>query len=189
MGLQREWLFFSWPLSVSGTAELLFYFSVYAFSGWLLENVYSYFTAHDFYKDNFFIGPFKPMYGFAPILLLLLISPAASWLNVFFLCLLIPTAVEYLSGALLQKITGKKWWDYSHFPFQLHGHICLHFSMCWMILSVICLLWIHPALVFIYGRVSGLWAFIWPAALFYFFGELFFAVRRHTVQTLGENRS
>ncbi|MBP3040042.1 putative ABC transporter permease [Bacillaceae bacterium Marseille-Q3522] len=175
--------FLSFALNMDGAAAVLFYFSIYAFFGWLLENFYSYFTTNVFYKENFFLGPFKPMYGFAPVLLVLFIRQDTPRPVLFLSCFLIPTFVEYLSGVLLQKFTGKQWWDYSHLPIQLHGHICLPFSLCWIFLSIICIKWLHPAVSSLYDTFSEIWLFVWPIVLLYFLWELFFAIRRHVPES------
>jgi uncharacterized membrane protein len=169
---------------MEGAATVIFYFTVYSLLGWLLENSYSFFTKREFFKPNFFFGPFKPMYGFAPIFLLYIIGPVTHWPVVILLCLFIPTLIEYVSGSLLQKFFHKQWWDYSDMPMQLHGHICLPFSLCWMILSVICLKWIHPVIVAVYKGVGPAWAWIWPAIGLYFLAELALGIRRHSLQAL-----
>ncbi|WP_449537731.1 putative ABC transporter permease [Ferdinandcohnia sp. Marseille-Q9671] len=128
-------LLFTWD----GAMIVIFFFTIYSFLGWLLENTYSYVRKRVFFKDNFLFGPFKPMYGFAPILLVLLIGNDMHWSIVVGLCFLIPTLVEYGSGFLLEKLFGRKWWDYSGHKLQLHGHICFSYSICWIVLSLGCL--------------------------------------------------
>lgn len=171
-------------LTIEGAASIVFYFTVYSFVGWLLENSYSYFTKRIFFKENFLFGPFKPMYGIAPVLLVYLISPKANWLTIILLCLFIPTIVEYLSGALLQKLFQKQWWDYSDTPMQLHGHICLPFSICWGFLSLTCLKWIHPGVAVMYGTIEPFWAWIWSVIGLYFLADLVLAIRKHSLQDL-----
>jgi uncharacterized membrane protein len=171
-------------ISIEGAARIVFYFTVYSFIGWLLENSYSFFTNDIFFKENFLYGPFKPMYGFAPLILVYLISPETHWAIVLFLCVLIPTLVEYVSGALLKMLFAKQWWDYSDTPLQLHGHICLPFSICWGILSLISLRWVHPAITSLYEAVAPYWGWIWSAVCLYFLADLVLAIRRHSLQAL-----
>ena len=90
--------------------------------GWLLENSYSFITTREFIKPNFLWGPLKPMYGVAPLLLIFLLQQEMHWSFLLFLCFFIPSLVEYITGLLSEKLFQKKWWDYSHFPLQLHGH-------------------------------------------------------------------
>jgi uncharacterized membrane protein len=179
-----SFLAFDYPLSLNleGAPAIVFYFTVYSLIGWLLENCYSKITGREFFKPNFFLGPFKPMYGFAPLLLVYFIGPETNWLVVILLCFFIPTFVEYVSGLLLQKLFQRQWWDYSNMPLQLHGHICLPFSLCWILLSLICLKWVHPIIVALYGGMEFLLAWVWPAIALYFIAELVLAVRRHSTQ-------
>ncbi|WML54487.1 putative ABC transporter permease [Neobacillus sp. PS3-12] len=76
------------------------------------------------------------MYGFVPVLLLFFITKQTRGTIVLFLCLFIPTLVEYLAGAMMKKVFHRPYWDYFNIPFQLHGHICLPFSICWVVLSL-----------------------------------------------------
>lgn len=177
--LQRPELF-SWEgILVSG-----FYFTVYAFFGWLLENTYSLFTRSVFFKDGFFWGPFKPMYGIAPLLLIFFINHEMSGLFILLSCFFIPTFVEYVSGTLLQKFFHRQWWDYSQHRWQLHGHICLSFSLCWLVLSVFGLKFLHPMIETMYGKLAQSWLFLFPIIATYFIIELFLAIRRHRVNGL-----
>ncbi|MFL6555362.1 MAG: putative ABC transporter permease [Bacillus sp. (in: firmicutes)] len=171
-------------LNLDGAAAIIFYFTVYSLLGWLLENSYNLFTKREFFKQNFLFGPFKPMYGLTPVLLVYLISPETHWGMVILLCLLIPTMVEYLTGALLQKLFNRTWWDYSNTPMQLHGHICLPFSICWTVLSLICIIWIHPMIVSMYGTIEPFWAWVWSAIGLYFLADLVLAIRKHSLQVL-----
>ncbi|MFK9090191.1 putative ABC transporter permease [Bacillus salipaludis] len=170
--------------TIEGAAAIVFYFAVYSFIGWLLENSYSFVTKRKFFKENFLFGPFKPMYGFAPVLLVYLIPPGTNWGILIFLCLFIPTLVEYVSGAMLQKLFNKQWWDYSETPMQLHGHICLPFSICWVFLSLICIKWVHPVIATMYGSIEPYWAWVWSAAGLYFLADLALTIRKHTLQNL-----
>jgi uncharacterized membrane protein len=165
-------------------AKLVFYFTVYSWFGWLLENSYNFVTKREFFKPNFLFGPFKPMYGFTPLLLVYLVSPATNWLAVILICFAIPTVVEYVTGALLQKLFNRQWWDYSNSHLQLHGHICLPFSACWGILSLLCIKMIHPAVSSMYGAIEPYWAWIWSAVWLYFLADLVLAIRKHTLQDL-----
>ncbi|MCL6573134.1 MAG: putative ABC transporter permease [Bacillus sp. (in: Bacteria)] len=170
--------------TIEGVATIIFYFTVYSFFGWLLENSYNYFTKRGFFKENFLFGPFKPMYGIASVFLVYLISPQTHWGVVLLLCFLIPTLVEYASGATLQKLFQRQWWDYSDTPLQLHGHICLPFSACWILLSLLCVKWIHPGIISVYGVMEPYWAWIWFSVGLYFLADLVLAIRKHSLQTL-----
>lgn len=48
----------------------------------------------------------------------------------------IVTAIEFISGVILNIVLGLNVWDYSSMPFNILGQICLPFSMVWLILSI-----------------------------------------------------
>lgn len=169
-------------------APIVFYFTIYSLFGWLLENSYSMIKKNGFFKEGFFVGPFKPMYGFAPLLLIGTLSAETHWLVLILLCFLIPTTVEYISGALLQKFFQRKWWDYSNEPLQLHGHICLVFSIYWIFLSIICWRFIHPVVESFYTMIEGAWDWMLFPMLIYFATEVIFAFQRHSPIHLKEER-
>ncbi|MCG7408677.1 putative ABC transporter permease [Paenibacillus sp. ACRRX] len=154
-------------VSSGSVHAILFFFMVYAFGGWLLENVYSKATTGVFLKEGFLFGPFKPMYGFAPVFILLYAERGASWGIVLLLCLIVPTGVEYISGMLLQKGIHRQYWDYSGFRLQLHGHICLSFSLCWMLLSLAVIWILHPYVAALYIKVEPIWRIFGPLWLLY----------------------
>lgn len=54
----------------------------------------------------------------------------------YVLCALLVTAVEFVSGGLLNRLLGWNVWDYSHMRLNLYGQICLRYSLYWLILSV-----------------------------------------------------
>lgn len=45
------------------------------------------------------------------------------------------TALEFVSGVVLNMILGLTIWDYSGIPLNLFGQICLPFSVAWFFLS------------------------------------------------------
>ena len=49
----------------------------------------------------------------------------------------IVTAVEFLSGCIINLWLGWDIWDYSDMPFNLLGQICLPFSIAWIGLSAV----------------------------------------------------
>ena len=52
------------------------------------------------------------------------------------LCALEVTAVELLTGLLVNRALGWAVWDYSALPLNLGGQICLLYSLYWLALSL-----------------------------------------------------
>ena len=143
-------------------AEVFFYFIGYALGGWLLENVYSWVTTGVFFKEGPLYGPLKPMYGFAPVLIVYTMNESTPWSLLLLLCLIIPTVIEYVSGVLLERLFHQRYWDYSRLPLQLHGHICVSFSICWVLLSLAVVVLLHPLFQTLYSHISVMWDLLWP---------------------------
>lgn len=131
--------------ALAAISPYLFYFTVYSFLGWVLEGSYNLYSAGTFRKEGFLKGPFKPMYGCAPLLLLTGQGIGLPLPVFLMLALIVPSAVEFVSGWLLKGIFRKQWWDYSGMPYQLQGHICLKFSLYWwgclLPVSMVCSRW------------------------------------------------
>lgn len=157
--------------------EAMFYFTIYALSGWLLEIGYHWVITGQLGKDGFMKGPFKPMYGIAPVMLLGFVRSELHWSVMLLLCLIVPTIIEYVSGDLLQRLFHRRWWDYSRHRIQLHGHICLSFSLCWLVLTACVLIGIQPALHATYLLIAHVWSWTWPAVAVYFCADLAWTVR------------
>ncbi|GKU24698.1 putative ABC transporter permease [Clostridium folliculivorans] len=122
-----------------------FNFIIYSFLGWIIENLYCYHLFKRFQEDGFLYGPYKPMYGFAFSILVLLNDVIHN--NIILalvICLIIPTTIEYLSGYYLKKFFNKTYWDYSNERANYNGLVCAKFSFYWMILSLLGMFFIHP---------------------------------------------
>lgn len=163
-------------------APVTYFFTVYSLFGWLLENFHSLFTRRLFLKPNFFLGPFKPMYGFAPVLLNFVLTKNTPWPVVILLCFLVPTSIEYVSGVFLEKLTQKKWWDYKRNRFNVQGHVCLTYSICWIFLSFMCVYYFHPFVKLTYVKMEPIWLIAWPLLISYFLIELKLAIRRNSMR-------
>lgn len=153
-------------------SQYFFYFMIYSFLGWVLEGTYNLYSNGSFRKEGFLKGPFKPMYGFAPILLILAKELAFPLPLFLLLALVVPSVVEYVSGWLLKRVFHKQWWDYSHMSVQLQGHICLRFSLYWWVLSVACIYCIQPLMHYLYTLVQAIWVVTLPLVVIYFMADL-----------------
>lgn len=166
-------------------SSIAFYFMVYALAGWGLEQLYCRFTTGAFKKDGFLRGPFKPMYGIAPLLIFWFKQPDMIWIQVAGLCILLPTIVELVSGILLNRWFNMRYWDYSGYPFQIKGYICVRFSIYWMLLSLAVLYGVQPVLASVYEVVAPIWLYIEPAVLLYLAADIGWTVVHKRVRKGG----
>lgn len=151
--------------------DLLLYFFIYSFAGWILETVYASVRKKKFVNRGFLRGPFCPVYGFGSIIIIL----SSAWVDnslaaapgIHFLAVkilvaaILATVLEYFTGYALEKLFGCKWWDYSENFLNLQGKVCLKFSLLWGLLAYILTEIIHPRVA---GFISSLPLFTKAAA-------------------------
>ena len=54
------------------------------------------------------------------------------------------SALELVTGFVLEKLFHQKWWDYSDMPFNIGGYICLMFSLVWGLACLLIMDVFHP---------------------------------------------
>jgi len=129
-------------LIIYKTASL---FVIYAFFGWCLEVVYQAVEHGKFINRGFLNGPYCPIYGFGLIIVYGALEPLKeNILVLYFGAVILTTALELITGFLLEKIFAQKWWDYSQERFNFKGYICLKFSLLWGIACLVTVRLIHP---------------------------------------------
>ncbi len=102
-------------------------FIMFSLVGWISEVLYvGIFHEHKFVNRGFLHGPICPVYGFGGVVLLLL-PPFlySTWLPLFFASMILCTVVEYFVSWVMEKMFHARWWDYSHYKFNINGRICL----------------------------------------------------------------
>ncbi len=121
-------------------------FSVYSFAGWIVEVLYRSWTQKRFVNAGFLYGPFVPLYGMGSIVVLGIGSLMQQCNPVIFIIAvgLVLTVLEYCIGYLSEKFLGLKLWDYSTNRFNLHGRVCLSFSVAWAVLAYALAVLVHP---------------------------------------------
>lgn len=125
--------------------QVLFLFFIYAFLGWCTEVCYVTLLKGEFVNRGFLNGPLCPIYGFGAVLVLSLLLPLRESKLLLFLCgTLLTSALEWLTGFLLEKLFHQRWWDYSDEPFNLGGYVCLRFSLGWGAACLFVVYLLHP---------------------------------------------
>lgn len=127
----------------------LYYFAatvlVYGFLGWCGEVMYAALCHGKFVNRGFLGGPICPIYGFGMLTVLAVLTPVEGNLAVlFFGSVVLATALELVTGFVLDKIFSQKWWDYSEYPLNIGGYVCPLFSLLWGIGCVLAVRVVHP---------------------------------------------
>lgn len=125
--------------------KLILFFVIYSFLGWISEISYAFYNRRIFVNRGFLFGPICPIYGSGLVVVIILTSGVKNNLFLLFIfATLITSFLEYVTGFILEKLFHSKWWDYTEDPLNLHGRICLHFSIMWGAATAIIIKIIHP---------------------------------------------
>lgn len=123
-------------------------FFIYAFLGWCTEVSYAALMTGKFVNRGFLNGPVCPVYGFGVVIVLAALAPLEDNLLLLFLgSVILTSALEWLTGFVLEKLFHQRWWDYSDEPFNLGGYICLRFSIAWGFACMFVVKLLHPTVL------------------------------------------
>ncbi len=107
-------------------------FLIYAFLGWCSEVAFAAVNKGKFVNRGFLNGPVCPIYGFGMLIVVTALWGLKGNLILLFLgSATLTTALEFVTGFVLEKFFHDKWWDYSDMPFNIKGYICLKFTVLW----------------------------------------------------------
>lgn len=163
-----------------GFKDLMLFFAIYSFLGWTMESIFASINERKVINRGFLTGFFCPIYGFSAVLII----ETAKWIGVNFentytalaanvlAAIILVTALEYITGFLLQRIFNCKWWDYSDNAFNLHGYICLKYSLLWGLLTFLLIQVIHPVIAEgVYSIPDAFRSYLAAILLLYFLAD------------------
>lgn len=135
--------------------NVLSYFVIYSFLGWILESVFRSFCERKIINTGFLIGPFCPIYGTGALIMYFTLGFLKdNPVLVFLMAVVMLTLWEYLVGVFLEKVFKTKYWDYSDHKIQFQGRICLTNSIAWGFLGVGFVNIIHPFIVSVIEKID-----------------------------------
>ena len=133
--------------------KTIYWFFLYGCIGWCVEVVYAAVKEHKLVNRGFLCGPICPIYGFGMVGLVYSVqliplpdSGSMSAVSIFFIGMVLTTAIELVGGWVLYKLYHIRWWDYSKMKYNLGGYICPQFSLLWGLGSVLMIKVVHPLL-------------------------------------------
>ena len=137
--------------------QLAFFFFIYSFAGWCIEVCCAAIQKRKFVNRGFVNGPLCPIYGSGAVLFAIFLPELKE--APFFLFLagaILASILEFTTGALLEKLFHRKWWDYSDIKWNYEGYVCLPFSLIWGGCAVILSMFLNPLLVKLLGIMPKL---------------------------------
>lgn len=134
--------------------SIILYFFMYSFLGWLAECIYCGLPQKKFINRGFLAGPYCPVYGCGAMLVLHILNPFKKYaILIFLLGILLTSILEYITSYLMEIAFHTKWWDYSTYPFNLHGRICLKNSLLFGLMVLVVVYGIHPIVVDLVSKI------------------------------------
>jgi len=121
------------------------YFSLFGFCGWVCETIFCSINQKKVVNRGFLSGPICPVYGFGGLIVIYILAPLRDSIPLLFLFgMVAATTLEYVTSFVLEKLFSTRWWDYSDLRLNIHGRVCLQFSLIFGVLSVVAVKLLHP---------------------------------------------
>ena len=128
-------------------------FSIYGFLGVIVEMVFC--LSQEGVLESrlgLLYIPLSPIYGIGAVALTQFLFPYFEQPVLLFLMgIVVGTVLEYVASFVMEKLFGTVFWDYSDKPFNLHGRVCLEYSIYWGLLSMLVLYILDPV---VFGFVN-----------------------------------
>ena len=134
--------------------QLIFLFFVYSFLGWIFDMTVAAIRYGKILNRGFLNGPLSIQYGIIMIIVLLDINDLWDYpLYQFITCMVIVFMTEYASGAILKRITGRRFWDYSDMKLNVGGYTCAFSVLGWGFTAAVTVWLINPLVCIVYSLI------------------------------------
>ncbi len=118
--------------------QWLFLFFFYSLFGWCFESAYVSIMEKHMVNRGFMRGPFLPLYGCGGIMMLVVSKPYYDNVFLVFIAGCIgATALELITGIVMESLFKVRYWDYSHKKIHFKGYISLESSLAWGACTVV----------------------------------------------------
>lgn len=137
--------------------HMINWFFMFSLLGYLLEcTVLTIENKTPVLNRGFGHGPFCIIYGFGAMGACTLLQPLADQnAKLYFATMIMATAMELITAAVMIRLFGGFWWDYSRKPFNYKGIICLESSIAWGFLGIIFFRFLNGFVHNLVGYVPG----------------------------------
>ncbi len=131
------------------------YFIIYSMLGWVAEVLFHLYTEKKLINRGFLNGPWCPIYGTGAISMIIILNRLPqNPILLFFAGAILASLIELITGMILEKVFGNRWWDYSDDRFNIKGYISLKFSILWGIATIILIEFIQPIIELLLSKFS-----------------------------------
>jgi uncharacterized membrane protein len=130
--------FFAATLLGSSVYLILWLFFIYSFLGVIVEMIFCLVVEGVLEsRSGLLYVPLRPIYGLGGVAMTLFLQVSREPVLLFLFGMLVASVIEYGAGLVVEKAFGTVAWDYSNKRWNLHGRICLQFSLCWGLLALL----------------------------------------------------
>lgn len=137
-------------------SHVAMWFVAYSVLGWVYETICSLAKNKRWFTTIFLVGPYSPIYAYA---VLIMVFIAASFnLSPFWVFVIgagVVTALEFFIHRALEKLFNDYLWDYSVYPFNYKGRICLYASLLFGVFSLLSVYIIQPTVTTLTDIILG----------------------------------
>ena len=147
--------------------QIVFLFFAYSFLGWVGEVLFTA-VVHRKYQDRGVLsGPLCLLYGVGGLVITFALGDIREgWFFLLVFSAVYATVIEWIGGHILEYTTHTRWWDYSDFPFNIGGYICLEFSLLWGVGTVVVMKAVHPVIAGLVEMVPQMVGFVLMCILY-----------------------
>lgn len=129
-------------------------FILYSTCGWIIEVIDKLILERKFINRGFLIGPYCPIYGLGCLAFVFLLNRYLDDpLVLFVMAIIICGILEYVTSYIMEKIFKTRWWDYSEYPFNINGRICLANLIIFGIGGLVVSYLVHPFFMSILAKI------------------------------------
>lgn len=107
------------------------WFLFYSFVGWMYESILVSCQQHRLVNRGFLNGPLCPIYGTGAILGVAILGNVHNPIIIFLISMVGATILEYTTSWVMEQLFHARWWDYTKFPLNFNGRVCLFVSLVW----------------------------------------------------------
>lgn len=124
--------------------KYVLWFLFYSFCGWVYESILVSIQEKRPVNRGFLNGPLCPIYGTGAVLGIAVLGDVHQPILLFVLSAVGACILEYVTSWAMEQLFHARWWDYSHFRFNLNGRICLLGALVFGIGGVVIVGFIQP---------------------------------------------
>lgn len=160
---------------------------IYSFFGWVYESILCSVTSGAPVNRGFLNGPLCPVYGFGALVIIFVFwaDPGITVWNLFFSSMVLTCTLEYFTSWAMEKLFHARWWDYTHYHFNINGRVCLAGALAFGSFSVLLIKVVHPRVAAFVNGFSPQAITITAAACFFTGAADCFVTVRHILALNG----